>query len=134
MKMNVESVSVCESVYSYCVLRGTKIFTLYPPSDAAFLKEKPFRKGIHKFTQTSDADIDDDDAAAAAAAAVDSIDGRPMNDSCGKWQVELEVDGVINWIDEEEVSPMASPLVVEVKAGEIFYLPAMWYVWHIHCS
>jgi len=112
------------------VLRGTKIFTLYPPSDAAFLVEKPFRKGIHKFTQTSDAA----DTDAAAAAAVDSIDGRPIN-SCGKWQVDLEVDGgVINWIDEEEVSPMASPLVVEVKAGEILYLPAMWYVRHTQRS
>ena len=30
------------------MLHGKKVFTLYPPSDSAFLPERPFRTAAHK--------------------------------------------------------------------------------------
>lgn len=88
------------------MLRGTKIFTLYPPCAAPFLAERSFRTGTHTF-------------------------------SGGSWDVQLDEGEALNWVDigefptsEREPPPETTlsrprPLVVEVRAGEVLYLPAM---------
>lgn len=64
------------------------------------MKEKPFRKGTHRYESSTCGD--------------------------GTWHVDIEEDGAVNWIDEDATDAMASPVVVEVKAGEMIYIPAMW--------
>lgn len=86
----------------YCVLRGEKLFTLLPPSDAPWVSERPFRVGRHRF----DADAQ-------------------------RWVVDVdEAAPPVNWVDADvsgDLSPHAHPLRVSVKAGETLYLPAQWY-------
>lgn len=81
----------------YCVLSGLKRFTLFPPSAAPSMKERPFRSGIHRHHE-------------------------------GHWTVELE-DSAVNWVDAEtEIAEGSMPgsLVIDVGAGDILYLPAMY--------
>ena len=112
----------------YC-LRGEKIFTLCPPADVPFLHEGHFASGRFKFVAKSD-----DDA-----------------DIYGHWVVEPDFcddNGElqrIRWIEPDITRPdaaehmgkpmaeqfprlkQAHPITVKVGAGEMLYLPALWY-------
>ena len=90
----------------YCVVKGTKTFTLLPPTDVRFLYEKAFPIGSYHLQTNS-----------------------------SKWQVRKE-KGVVPWCQVDPAIPdltrfpkfrHASPLHVEVKAGETLFLPALWY-------
>jgi len=108
----------------FCVASGEKVFTICPPSDALFLKETLVPSGSFR-----------------------------MN-SRGKWEVDPCVDKetgnlapFVPWIesDVEQLLPPASaedrqkyianypllqhahPMRIHVKAGEMLYLPSLWY-------
>jgi len=75
----------------YCVLRGAKRFTLWPPTDAPLLRERPFRTGTHRW------EPDTATAAATAAAASDGAGGAESRcskdsdgDGGGRWVVDLD--------------------------------------------
>ena len=118
----------------YCVLRGRKIFTLLPPSDAPFLDEQPFRQGVHRWEGQGRGRSAGDHAGAPE----EGTAGGP-----GSWTVDVEADSpAVNWVDaldeqsgaalpaalgRSPAGRRATPLVVEVRAGECLYLPAQWF-------
>lgn len=88
----------------YAVVRGVKIFTLLPPTDHPFLCEKKVPSASFKY-----------------------------EDQTG-WIILCETDQPItSWIpidvDQDEHNfPVQSPAVkVSVHAGEVLFLPALWY-------
>eukprot|EP01132_Coremiostelium_polycephalum_P004854 gene4854-6050_t len=97
----------------YCVVRGTKVFTLLPPIDYPFLYEKEF----------------------IAATYVES------KENPGELVVEKDVpETKVPWIPVDPVLPLhfnashgyplierAHPITIEVNEGEILYLPSLYY-------
>lgn len=104
----------------YC-LSGEKVFTLCPPADVPFLHEGHFASGTFRFVNKSD----------------------NTADIYGHWVVEPDFcddNGElqrIRWIEPDITRPdageqfprlkQAHPITVKVGAGEMLYLPALWY-------
>lgn len=88
----------------YAVIKGTKKFTLLPPTDAPWLYEQLYRTGTYQ--QRAD----------------------------GTFDIEL-TDEKRPWIPVDPGCPdpryplfeKASPLEVTVSAGDVLYLPSLWY-------
>ena len=117
----------------YCVISGEKTFTLLPPADVAFLTETelPCRRYVHK------EDVSDPRLPA----------GGPKSDLFTVHQRARKDDMVLSssgcpserlmWIDSDPDDPSAythhpnlhltHPRRVVVRAGEILYIPALWY-------
>ena len=178
----------------YCVLRGTKRFTLLPPCDAPFVNEQPFRQGQHRFKRQRASRVPRSESSCSSSVSTggscSSKQQSPAEDSssmsmgkdaeeegAGEWVVDV-LEGALNWVDalDEEGTCMrasprisdsrgvgtvgsgsdsrcskhgsgsdrktsalvdalaatqlgqrATPVVVQVHAGECLYLPAMWY-------
>ncbi|KYR01333.1 transcription factor jumonji [Tieghemostelium lacteum] len=91
----------------YCVVRGSKLFTLIPPIDYPFLYEKEYKSA----TYDKDMNI--------------QIDEPPMNvpwipvDPCQS----LEVNESLGYLEIKR----AHPLHIQVNEGEILYLPSLYY-------
>jgi peptidyl-lysine (3S)-dioxygenase / protease len=93
----------------YCVVRGSKKFVLLPPTDAPYLGEKQFRQATYHRTGGDD----------------------------GGFEIRLDDDdGVVPWCTVDPLSPdlekfpefaHASPVTVDIEAGDLLYLPALWY-------
>ena len=91
----------------YCVIRGIKTFTLLPPTDVKFLGERAFPSGSYHLHPNGTFDIVRDDP-----------------------------NMVVPWCEVDPAQPdlnkfprfkHASPVHIEVKAGETLFLPALWY-------
>jgi len=100
----------------FYVLSGEKVFTVCPPSDAPFLYERPFPSGSFVYHD-------------------------------GKWKVQAETEPcpddptvhqptMVRWIaadvtqPEQDTFPLLQhchPLRVTVRAGQLLYLPALWF-------
>ena len=89
---------------AYAVVRGSKTFTLLPPSDRFYLKYESFRVAEQKYSN-------------------------------GGWEV-VKTDNRVPWIALDPLKPdlgkyplyrHARPLEVTVRAGEVLYLPSMWF-------
>jgi jumonji domain-containing protein 7 len=104
----------------FYVLSGEKVFTLCPPCDAPFLYERPVPSGT--FEARPDAEwkvrrdeVADGDGSSLAAATVHWVaadvlaKGRP--DECRDFPLVR----------------YAHPVTVRVRAGELLYLPSLWY-------
>ncbi|KAJ3394141.1 JmjC domain-containing protein 7 [Lobulomyces angularis] len=85
----------------YLVIAGKKTFSLYPPTDFVFLKEKPFETGI--FT-TSDVQLSNDTI----------------------WEIK-PLNSKTPWVSVNPQQAEIQPIIVEVSAGDVFYLPSLWY-------
>lgn len=100
----------------YVVLTGKKIFRLYPPTDFHHLKERSYPSAV--YTPSS---------------------SPPTPES--SWQI-IENGMKTPWISFDPLKPSAAatttttastsypspePIIVTVNAGDMFYLPAMWY-------
>jgi len=105
----------------FYVLSGEKVFTLCPPADAPFLYQKEFDSGT--FCQTKNAkwvvqqDYVKCEANAREPAQVQWIEGdvEPLlNDSSGIRK-------------DHSLLSLTHPIRVHVKAGEMLYLPALWF-------
>ncbi|KAF3928651.1 hypothetical protein AA313_de0207768 [Arthrobotrys entomopaga] len=119
----------------YGVVLGTKIFSLMNPLAAIAGKEKKVRSASYTKTHAGELIITPD----------------PLNDTSSENKAD-EDDGMITWpsvdleeyfslpesernIPPDEISDsdplkwvkLAQPIKVEVKAGEMLYLPALWY-------
>ncbi|CAE6471543.1 unnamed protein product [Rhizoctonia solani] len=92
-----------ENVYS--VIRGSKHFTLLPPTEGYTLREQrvPHAKYIRPAPSSP-------------------LEIEPIPDSTVRW---AEVDPTLSYISGTEIG---APLRVTVKAGDALYLPAGW--WH----
>mmetsp|Transcript_11052 Transcript_11052/g.23699 ORF Transcript_11052/g.23699 Transcript_11052/m.23699 type:complete len:398 (-) Transcript_11052:325-1518(-) len=87
----------------YCVLSGAKQFTLLPPCDAVFLREKRWKQGTYRFDRAS-----------------------------RRWTVDVdEGDDEVPWVEEEveEVEEAVGGRLIKVVVGrgEALYLPALWF-------
>ena len=101
----------------YCVVSGTKSFTLFPPTDIAFLPE--------------------------VAVPTCEYHAHRVEDECGyAFTVEkpTEPHDEKRWIcvdpeeGEWENGGLAHPLRCHVRKGETLYLPALWYVYVYVCD
>lgn len=106
----------------YAVISGEKIFTLFPPTDIAFLCEKKFI--TRKYAINSDVVLDTKDK---------RIKKRDIHIS----DINLPSD-TLTWISDNPDRPMQTllandsykythPITCTVRAGEVLYIPAMWY-------
>jgi jumonji domain-containing protein 7 len=97
----------------YCVVKGTKIFTLLPPTDLPWLNQQWFREANFELQPT-----EEQDSSALPHKLV---------------PVLQEPENAIPWIPIDPDSPAGayapniSPLHVEVHEGEMLYLPALVY-------
>lgn len=123
----------------YCVVKGQKHFTLLPPADVACLYESEFPTMRYCHTTTPSASDSDSNSDAAAAAEAARLTARfhatyPAHTA---WRlVPSPETGDTPWIPvdplaiDTTVFPLAAllkPLECVVHAGEMLYLPAMWY-------
>ena len=95
----------------YCVHKGEKTFVLINPADVQFLQREATRSWeVRRWKEKSD----------------DLV--RPSIQNMELLPQALG-EASIDWIDDwERLSPAKiSPLTVTVKAGEVLYLPALWF-------
>jgi Cupin-like domain len=115
----------------FCVVSGgEKVFTLCPPSDIAFLYERPFPRG--QFRRNSSISSVNDDASAWTV--------RMHDQKKGSLSSSAADDNTVQWLAADVTrrdDPMyrnqfpllrhAHPVTVHVQAGEMLYLPALWF-------
>ena len=136
----------------YAVLCGTKVFTLLPPSDVAFLPESSCRaarwrqRGAGRdATLSGDVHRNRADGVSAAAAArgwelsfaaqpsrdahdrkssrVAWVDVDPLLDS----RVDVVPGSAADSAANRALLALATPITVRVRAGETLYIPAFWF-------
>jgi hypothetical protein len=138
----------------FYVLSGEKVFNLCPPSDVPFLYEKEVISGKFQYDHDSSSDGDDgndgtprprrrwtvaldreEDAAAAVSNSTSDENQSKKNNSNKYSKVHWIVTDLFGKKksdddDEEEEFPLskyAHPITVKVKAGELLYLPSLWF-------
>ena len=84
----------------YCVISGTKEFSLYPPTDEWHLKKKPFQKAMYCFGDSGW-----------------NITYHP------KWEQIAWIDS----IQHDEQKRKCNLLKVTVEKGQMLYLPSLWF-------
>lgn len=85
----------------YAVIRGAKIFTLFPPTEGWCLQEREYPHA------------------------------RWIRDSSGQLCLKPTADQTVRWSsirDPTDPPPLTRPVTVLVRRGEMLYLPAGW--WH----
>mmetsp|Transcript_34506 Transcript_34506/g.83456 ORF Transcript_34506/g.83456 Transcript_34506/m.83456 type:complete len:355 (-) Transcript_34506:57-1121(-) len=113
----------------YCVVKGTKKFTLLPPTDGPYLQEQPFPCKRYKMTEANQIGRDNVDVAWSLEDVMQSNESKRVQ--------------MVPWIpvdpdDPERISKNAkcllgsrpeklSPVRCEVRKGEVLYLPALWF-------
>ena len=92
----------------YCVVRGAKKIVLLPPTDAPYLGEKRFRQSTyHQSEGTGPFEIRLDDG--------------------GGWVPWCEVDPLFPDLQKHPEFVNASPVAVDLDAGDSIYIPSLWY-------
>ena len=90
----------------YCVIRGEKTFTLIPPTDRPFVAYRTYP--LARWHQ---------------------------NRESGQFEI-IDEEGSVPWVAVDPIHPdlkrfpefsNAKPLTVTVKAGEMLYLPSLWF-------
>ena len=118
----------------YCVVRGTKTFTLLPPTDVRFLHERAFPSASYSQPQHPQHRHQRESKNNAHNA---------NHDNTPPFDIVLDPTGddedgvvVVPWCEVDPAMPdlvrfpdfkHASPLHIEVHAGETLFLPALWY-------
>lgn len=101
----------------YAVISGTKTFVLYPPTDVLYLHETTLPTMRYEY------------CGGTSPARVELADLRATSEGCAF--------ASLPWIDIDPDDPQllashpnmrsAHPMRVTVRAGEVLYIPAMWY-------
>jgi jumonji domain-containing protein 7 len=108
-----------------CVTAGEKVFTVCPPSDALFLKEANFPSGTFRMQDNGMWKVDRE-----------MLEGEGENDTLTTRWVESDVERLISpvseadrlsYLEEHPNLKYAHPIKIHVKAGDILYLPSLWY-------
>lgn len=115
----------------YCVVKGQKHFTLLPPSAVGCLYEREFPSA--RYRHAASPAVDDHDV-------VDLVATERFHDKYpqhSQWRIFSSPDkGDTPWIPvdpldiDTERYPLAAalqPLQVVINAGEVLYLPSLWY-------
>ena len=109
----------------FCVAHGEKVFTICPPSDAMFLKEKMLQSGTFRKDESEGWVVDLD---------VNKSDGK-TSPQMVKW-IESDVERIIpptsqedrdKYLESHPLLQYAHPMKIVVKAGDMLYLPSLWY-------
>ena len=132
----------------FYVLSGEKVFGLCPPSDAPFLYEKQVLSGRFEVSSKGSDDDDDDDD--------DGTKQQHLEPTTRNWSVALDREeettnpsssdnkkhSKVHWIatdlfgnnsdrvdkgEEFPLSKYAHPITIKVRAGELLYLPSLWF-------
>lgn len=130
----------------YAVVSGEKTFTLFPPTDVAYLGRyaREYRTLRYAVKTQSDSSNSKDEGVAEVEYSLDppgSAVTASNSSSNSSLALELRADGCpterLQWLpldpDDPEVTakyPLlghAPPLRCTVRAGEVLYIPAMWY-------
>jgi len=90
----------------YCVLRGSKAFTLFSPTEGWCMKERTYPHA--QYTRSSTSTL--------------ALTPSPASTPPVRWSSILDPS------DSDQLPPGAHPIHITVKAGESLYLPAGW--WH----
>lgn len=95
----------------FFVASGQKVFTIYPPADAAFLPVETLVTSRFEYSRSS---------------------SGASRDEKGHWRVvpEMDNDGSRSrtpWIASPNTTRDLHPIRVEVQAGDVLYLPALWF-------
>jgi peptidyl-lysine (3S)-dioxygenase / protease len=106
----------------YVVISGEKIFTLFPPTDIQFLGETTFPTKRYQYQGQ-------DETPNPITIRIKKSDLTSTSNGCPS--------STLPWIGVDPHSPTAleelpslryaSPIHVRVRAGEVLYIPAMWY-------
>ncbi|KAI3638552.1 hypothetical protein MIR68_003050 [Amoeboaphelidium protococcarum] len=91
----------------YYVLEGSKIFTLFPPVDSYFMKQEQFSVGQY------DANLD-----------------LKQNGQQASWSTlnpSVLTQKILSSASGQLLPTFPRPYIVEVKAGEMLYLPSLWF-------
>ncbi|CEP01723.1 unnamed protein product (mitochondrion) [Plasmodiophora brassicae] len=88
-----------------CVVAGVKHVTLFPPTDLPFLYQRQYARGQYARDSSGEFRIED----------------------CGENVVWVSVDPPDVSLDEFPLYEHASPIEVAVEAGDVLYLPSLWY-------
>ena len=147
-------------VNRYCVIRGVKTFTLFPPTDVAFLPSGTYPRYTYaRAAGDSTADgatqlrpqkaqlklvpvpVHGEEERALRTTIHDDLcqgqgQGLPDEEEVQRSTSVASQAGGVQWIWLDPEDPvaaaqhppysLASPLRIEVQAGEVLYLPAMW--------
>jgi peptidyl-lysine (3S)-dioxygenase / protease len=153
------SISSCHADFYeniYCVITGSKTFTLLPPTDVAFLHERDYHPatyfeagrshtGARLFGIMRDCDKgknknkdQGEDPDPDPAYDGEEGEGREGGDE-GAFEVDVDEDMKVPWIALDPARPtdvdpalypsfaQASPLTVTVQEGQCLYLPCGWF-------
>jgi jumonji domain-containing protein 7 len=141
----------------YCVVCGEKTFTLFPPTDTAFIPEEKFESCGYSLTvgsssernhghmKKSDLVLNNNNNSTEASTCGSSSDSAAnTTNNCGSGcaggvESDGSSSGMISWIpidpDDEYSSIVdrypqfvhANPLRCTLYRGDVLYIPAMWY-------
>mmetsp|Transcript_26708 Transcript_26708/g.62417 ORF Transcript_26708/g.62417 Transcript_26708/m.62417 type:complete len:485 (+) Transcript_26708:132-1586(+) len=127
----------------FYVLSGEKVFGLCPPSDAPFLYEREvtsgrFRASMPKnesFSSTGNGDEQESDQQRQWSVVLDRDENDDSTTKYSKvhWIAtdlfgkDFSGNNQINPSEEFPLSRYAHPITVHVKAGELLYLPSLWF-------
>ncbi len=107
----------------FCVASGQKIFTICPPADAIFIKENLFPTGVFRRDENNGWTVD-----------VQIVNGDEDVDKV-RW-IEADIERImegqssqsrIEYLAKFPLLEHAHPIQVHVEAGDMLYLPALWY-------
>lgn len=109
----------------YAVITGEKIFTLFPPTDIAFLNEQVFPTKRYYYTKNNNSNNDNN----TITTRIKKEDIISTCDNCPSTELPwIRVDPENpNAIHLQPSLKYATPIRVKVKAGEVLYIPSMWY-------
>jgi peptidyl-lysine (3S)-dioxygenase / protease len=118
----------------YVVLSGEKLFTLFPPTDIAFLGETIYPTKTYRHTRPGAGEGAGEGEGAGGGHSEAVV--RPKKTDLSRTSNDCP-SAELPWIaiDPESATALqtlpslgcASPLRVRVRAGEALYLPSMWY-------
>ena len=111
----------------FCVASGQKIFTICPPADAIFIDENLFPSGTFR---------NDDDSGWIVDVQKECNDDGDGKLELVRW-IEADVDKMmmddqpsesrLDYLAKFPQVQYAHPMKVKVEAGDMLYLPALWY-------
>uniref|UniRef100_A0AAV1TZJ4 JmjC domain-containing protein n=1 Tax=Peronospora matthiolae TaxID=2874970 RepID=A0AAV1TZJ4_9STRA len=117
----------------YCVVKGQKHFTLLPPSAVGCLYEQEFASARYRHAESPEPHVDEH-------LVIDPIATKRFHEKYPQYQQWLiwssRDKGTTPWIPvdplnvDEKRYPLAgalNPIEVVVNAGEVLYLPSLWY-------
>ena len=120
----------------FYVLSGEKVFGLCPPSDAPFLYEREILSGRFEVSSECKDDVNTDTNPRKWSVVMDRVEedgGSPSSDKQYSKVHWIATDLFGNHSDrsnhdhEFPLSKYAHPITVRVKAGELLYLPSLWF-------